>query len=151
MTSPAECLSDGDTLVDAAKALARSDVGSMPVKDAGGHLVGVITDRDLVVRGLAEGCDPASTMVRDIASRDVVTVSVDDSAEAVAQVLADHQIRRVPVLDGGRLAGIVSQADVALGMSKPAVANVVRAISEEEGSEAPKVAESPPTDSIPGI
>ncbi|MBB1509801.1 CBS domain-containing protein [Tessaracoccus sp. Y36] len=130
MTSPAQCLAPDDTLVDAAKQLAQHDVGSMPVLE-NGRLVGVLTDRDIVVNGIAKGVDPASCSVRDVATRDVVCVDVDDDASVVAKVLADNQIRRVPVLDGDEVVGIVAQADVAVQMDVSTVGETVGAISEE--------------------
>ena len=112
MTSPAETLAPDATLADAARALANLGIGSMPVAD-GDTIVGVVTDRDIVVSGIAAGLDVNTATVADIATTDVVTVGVDDSAEAVAAALAEHQIRRVPVVDGGILVGVISQADVA--------------------------------------
>ncbi|MFD0866374.1 CBS domain-containing protein [Tessaracoccus lubricantis] len=130
MSSPAECLAPDDTLADAAKELARHDVGSMPVLD-NGRLVGVLTDRDIVVSAIARGMDPSSTRVSEIATADVVSVNVDDDASVVAQVLADHQIRRVPVLDGDEVVGIVAQADVATQLDRSTVGETVEKISEE--------------------
>lgn len=129
MTAPAECLAPDDTLVDAARQLAQHDVGSMPVLD-GGRLVGVLTDRDIVVKCLAEGGDPASSKVRDIATKDVVTVNADDDSETVAKVLADHQIRRVPVVDGDEVVGVIAQADVARRLDESTVSETVEKISQ---------------------
>jgi CBS domain-containing protein len=130
MTTPAKYLNDGDTLVVAAQALRAADVGSMPIRDGQGRLVGVVTDRDLVVRGLAEGKDPATTAVADVCSGSVVTVKVDDDADTVASVLAENQIRRVPVVDGDDLVGIVSQADIARHLPERQTGDVVQRISE---------------------
>lgn len=130
MTTPAEYLNDEDTLVVAAQALREANVGSMPVRDAGGRLVGVVTDRDLVVRGLAEGKDPSTTAVSDVCTGSVVTVMVDDDADTVASVLGENQIRRVPVLDGEELVGIISQADIARHLPEQQTGDVVQRISE---------------------
>lgn len=129
MTSPAECLAPEETLVDAARMFSKYDVGSMPVVD-GGTLVGVITDRDIVVDGVAKNLDLADTQISKIMSRHVVTVQVTDDASAVAGVLADKQIRRVPVLDGDRVVGVVSQADVALELDNATAGEVVEDISK---------------------
>lgn len=128
MTSPVETLTTTQTLVEAAEALASADVGSMPVLE-GDKLFGVLTDRDIVVNGLAKGKDASTTTVGEIATDRVVTVSVDDDAEAVAKVLAEHQVRRVPVLDNDRLVGVVAQADVARALDKSTVGSVVEDIS----------------------
>ncbi|AQP44516.1 CBS domain-containing protein [Tessaracoccus flavus] len=128
MTSPAHTLSPSDTLVEAARQLSAHGVGSMPVVD-GGALVGVLTDRDIVVGGIAEGHDPASTPVSVIATTDVVSVSPDDDAQAVATAMSEHQIRRVPVVEDGKVVGVVSQADVALELDNSTAGEVVEGIS----------------------
>lgn len=130
MTSPAECLAPDDSLVEAARMLSRHDVGSMPVVDDE-TLVGVLTDRDIVVRGVAEGLDPADTRVSAVMSASVVTVEADSDALAVAGVLAANQIRRVPVLEGDRVVGVVSQADVALELDNATAGEVVEDISRK--------------------
>ncbi|KQB93972.1 CBS domain-containing protein [Geobacillus thermodenitrificans] len=87
------------------------DVGAIPIVDDG-HLVGMITDRDLVVRGIAEK-HPGSTAVTEVMSRDLVTLSPDDSVQKAADMMARHQIRRLPVVENGRLVGIVALGDLA--------------------------------------
>jgi len=130
MTSPAECLAPDETLVDAARMFSKYDVGAMPVVDED-TLVGVITDRDIVVEGVAKNLDLAETKISKIMSTNVITVQVTDDALAVAQVLADNQIRRVPVVDGNRVVGVVSQADVALELDNATAGGVVEDISKE--------------------
>ena len=130
MTSPAETLAPEATLADAARALASHGIGSMPVAD-GDTIVGVVTDRDIVVSGIAAGLDVNSATVSKIATTDVVTVGLDDSAEAVAATLAEHQIRRVPVVDGGILVGVISQADVARDLDAADTGEVVKEISKD--------------------
>ena len=128
MTSPAQCLSPDETLVDAARMLSKYDVGSMPVVD-GESLVGVLTDRDIVISGVAKGLDLAETKVSEIATSDVVSVSPDDDAESVAKTLAERQIRRVPVVEDGKVLGVISQADVALELDNSTAGEVVEGIS----------------------
>jgi len=130
MTSPAQCMAPDESLVDAARMFSKYDVGSMPVVD-GDTLVGVITDRDIVIEGVAKNLDLADTPVSKIMSTHVVTVQVTDDAEAVAAVLADKQIRRVPVVDGTRVVGVVSQADVALELDNAIAGEVVEDISKD--------------------
>ncbi|KGN37400.1 CBS domain-containing protein [Knoellia subterranea] len=129
MTSPAEYLNASDTLDVAAQALKTSNVGSMPVRGDDGALCGVVTDRDLVIRGIAEGKDPNSTRVDEVCSGTVVSVGPDDDAAAVSKVFSDNQIRRVPVLDGDELVGIISQADLARELPNDQTGDVVQAIS----------------------
>jgi CBS domain-containing protein len=116
-------------VAEVAKVMAREDVGPIPVVD-GGRLVGLVTDRDLVVRVLAEGRDPQSTTVGEIASSDVVTVSPDSSLDEALQVLARNQVRRVPVVDGERLVGILAQADIARHADEVQTGEVVEEISK---------------------
>jgi CBS domain-containing protein len=113
---------------DAAKLIKREDVGPLPVVE-NGRLVGIVTDRDLVVRVLAEGRDPAATAVRDAASHDLVTVSADQNLDKALRLLAEHQVRRLPVVEGDRLVGIVAQADVARAISATKTGEVVGDIS----------------------
>jgi CBS domain-containing protein len=129
MTSPAECMAPDETLVDAARMFSKYDIGSMPVVD-GDTLVGMITDRDIIIEGVAKNLDLAGTPVSKIMSTSVVTVEVTDDAQAVATVLADKQIRRVPVVDGHRVVGVVSQADIALELDNATAGEVVEDISK---------------------
>jgi CBS domain-containing protein len=105
------------------------DFGSMPVVDEG-RLVGVLTDRDIVVRAVAERLDPAAVHVGEVASRDPVTVSPGDGLDAAMELMARHKVRRLPVVEGGRLVGVVSQADIALGAKEAKTGAVVEQISQ---------------------
>jgi CBS domain-containing protein len=96
----------------------------------GGKLVGVVTDRDLVVRLLAEGRDPQSTTVGEVASSEPVTLSPDDGLDQALQLLARHQVRRLPVVEGERLVGIVAQADIARHADEVQTGEVVEEISK---------------------
>jgi CBS domain-containing protein len=113
---------------EAAKRMAREDVGPLPVVEEG-RLVGIVTDRDLVVRVLAEERDPRSTTVREAASEGLVTVSPDDDLVTTLDLLARHQVRRVPVVEDDRLVGIVAQADIAGEVGSAWVGDVVEEIS----------------------
>ena len=112
MSSDVRTCEPDATVVDVAKVMAKEDVGPIPVVE-GGRLVGLVTDRDLVVSVLAEGKDPKTTKVGEIASRDLVTVSPDEDLDQALKLLAQHQVRRLPVVEGDRVVGIVAQADVA--------------------------------------
>jgi CBS domain-containing protein len=112
MSSDVRTCEPDATVVDVAKVMAKEDVGPIPVVE-GGRLVGLVTDRDLVVRVLAEGKDPQTTRVGEIASRELVTVSPDEDLDQALKLLAQHQVRRLPVVEGDRVVGIVAQADIA--------------------------------------
>jgi CBS domain-containing protein len=112
MTRDVRACEPSATVREAAALMAREDIGPVPVVEDG-RLVGIVTDRDLVIRVLAEGRDPDHSTVGEIASKDLVTVSPDDELEDAMRLLAENQVRRLPVLDGDRLVGIVAQADIA--------------------------------------
>jgi len=114
--------------VDAAKIMAQADVGPVPVVE-GGRLTGIVTDRDIAVRVVAEGRDPGSTTIGEIASTKLVTISPDDDLETAVKLLAENQVRRIPVVEGDRLVGIVAQADIARLGSDAKTGEVVEEIS----------------------
>lgn len=116
-------------VVEAARLMASEDVGSLPVVD-GDRLVGVVTDRDITVRVVAEGRDAGATTVGDIASSDPVTVEPDSDLDEALREMARNQVRRIPVVEGDRLVGIVAQADVARETSDSETGRVVEEISE---------------------
>jgi CBS domain-containing protein len=118
MTRDVRATEPSTTIADAAKTMASEDIGPIPVVE-GGRIVGIVTDRDIVVRVVAAGKDPNSTTVGEIASSDVVTVAPDDDIDDALTMMAQNQVRRLPVVEGDRLVGIVAQADVArLGKDK---------------------------------
>ena len=131
MTSGAEYLDGSTTVLEAAKKLATEDYGALPVCE-GEKLTGMVTDRDLVVKVMAEGKDPATTKVIDLVrdQGEVVTIGADDPVEEVMRTMADHQVRRLPVIDGDKLVGMLSQADLARSADESAVGSTVEAISE---------------------
>ena len=128
MTSQVKTCEPDTTVIEAAKVMAKEDVGPVPIVEQG-RLTGIVTDRDIVVRVVAEGRDPSSTTVGEIASRDLVTVSPDDDLDAALKQLAQSQVRRIPVVEGDRLVGIVAQADIARLGSDAKTGEVVEEIS----------------------
>src|SRR5207245_3712863 len=103
--------------------------GSPPITDHG-TLVGMITDRDITTRVCAEAADSKMTSVGDVYSRDLISVEPDKDLEEALQLMARHQIRRLPVVENGRLVGIVAQADIALRENEKKTGELVEAISE---------------------
>ncbi len=128
MTENPRTVATDQSIVEAARIMRDDDVGLVPVVE-GDRLVGVVTDRDLAIRVLAEGKD-GETPVSEIASKDVVTVDPQQSLDEAARLMAQHQIRRLPVCEeDGRLVGILAQRDIALATSDSATGKVVEDIS----------------------
>ena len=93
-------------------------------------MVGILTDRDIVIRAVAEGVDPTATMVADIASRDLITVSPEQGLDEALALMARHQVRRLPVVgEDGRLAGIIAQADVAIEAKEKQAGEMLEQVS----------------------
>jgi CBS domain-containing protein len=124
-----ECIGENATVLDAAKKLAELDVGAMPICGEDDRLKGMLTDRDIVVKVLAQGKDPASTRAGELGEGKPVTIGADDSIEEAIRTMKEHQVRRLPVIDGHKLIGIVAQADIATKTSEQQTGDVVEAIS----------------------
>jgi CBS domain-containing protein len=130
MTSDCECIGENDTLADAAKRLAELNVGAMPICGEDDKLKGMLTDRDIVVKAIAQGKDPASTTAGDLAEGKPVLVGVDDSVADALRAMKEHKVRRLPVIDDDkRLCGIVSQGDLATQIDEEQVGDLVETIS----------------------
>jgi CBS domain-containing protein len=129
MTGGAECVSVNATLADAARKLRDLDVGAMPICGEDNRLKGMLTDRDIVIKCIAAGGDPAAARVGDLAEGKPVTIGADDSVSEALQTMKVHGVRRLPVIDGHDLIGIVSQADIARNLPEDKVGDLVEAIS----------------------
>jgi CBS domain-containing protein len=131
MTGRAECVQEDQTVLDAAKRLAELDVGAMPICGTDKRLKGMLTDRDIVVKVLAKGKDPASVKAGELGQGDseTVTIGADDSIDDALRTMKDHAVRRLPVIDGTECIGIVSQADLAKEIDESKVGELVEAIS----------------------
>lgn len=125
----AECASVNDTLADAARRMRDLDVGALPICGDDDRLKGMITDRDIAVRCVAEGQDPNSVTVAELAEGKPVTIGADDSVEEALRTMSEHGVRRLPVIDGHDLIGMVSQADIAKNLPDDKVGDLVEAIS----------------------
>jgi CBS domain-containing protein len=130
MTPDCSCVGENETVLDAAKRLAELDVGAMPICGEDDRLKGMLTDRDIVVKVLAQGKDPASTRAGELATQDeVVTIGADDPLDQALRTMTQHKVRRLPVIDGHECVGIISQADIATHVDEELVGELVEAIS----------------------
>ena len=136
MTEDPRSIGTSTSVVEAARLMRDEHIGSLPITD-GDTLVGMITDRDITTRVVAEAADLATTSVGDVHSRDLISVEPDKDLEEALRLMARHQIRRLPVVEGGRLVGIVAQADIALTLSEDEkkTGELVEAISERSEGE----------------
>ncbi len=130
MTPDVTCVGEKETLADAAKKMADLGVGSLPICGEDNRLKGVVTDRDIVVKVLAAGKDPAATRAGDLGEGKPVTIGADDDAADILRTMAQHKVRRLPVIDGHQLIGIVAVADVARALPDRPVGDLIDAISE---------------------
>ncbi|HVF62238.1 MAG TPA: CBS domain-containing protein [Thermoanaerobaculia bacterium] len=133
MTENPACCTPEQTVREAARLMAQNDCGSIPVvEESTRRLLGVVTDRDLAIRVLAEGRGP-DTPVREAMTPDPVTCSPDDDVDKVERLMAERQVRRIPVVENGRVVGVVAQADLALhpnAVSDREVGHLVEEISQ---------------------
>jgi len=113
MTADPHTVSSDATLEEAAREMKSDDIGAVLVTD-NGDVAGILTDRDIVVRAVAEGRDPSSTKVADVATRDVKTLTPDSSVDDAIKLVREQNVRRIPVVEDGRPAGIVSIGDIAI-------------------------------------
>jgi CBS domain-containing protein len=129
MTQSVDCVGENETVLDAARKLADLDVGAMPICGEDNRLKGMLTDRDIVVKVLAPGKDPSSTRAGELGEGRPVTIGADDSIDAALRTMTEHHVRRLPVIDGHELVGIISQADIARNLDDEKTGELVEAIS----------------------
>jgi CBS domain-containing protein len=130
MTGGAECAQAGETVVDAARKMRDLGVGALPICGDDNRLKGMITDRDIAVKVIAEGQDPGSVKVIDLADQsEVVTIGADDSLDEALRTMSKNQVRRLPVIDGHDLVGMVSIADIAGNIEDGKAGDLIQAIS----------------------
>jgi CBS domain-containing protein len=128
MTGGVECVGEDETVLDAARKMDQLGVGALPICGNDERLKGMLTDRDIVVKVLAQGKDPASTKAGELAQGKPVTIGADDSLEELARTMASHEVKRLPVIDGQSLVGVVSESDLAAHASPELVVAVVRGV-----------------------
>jgi CBS domain-containing protein len=134
MTEDPRSIGQSASVVEAARLMREGDIGSLPITDDE-KLVGMITDRDITTRVVAEAADPKLTSVGDVYSQDLISVQPDEDLEAALRLMARHQVRRLPVVENGRLVGIVAQADIARSEDEKKTGELVEAISEPSEGE----------------
>ena len=131
MTPDPQCVKEDETLVDAARLMRDLDVGALPICGNDERLKGMLTDRDIVVKCIADGGDPSSVTAGSMGQGKPVTIGADDDIREALKTMQQHQVRRLPVIDGHDLVGIISQADIARSLSASATGETVAEISEE--------------------
>ncbi len=129
MTQGAECIGENETVQEGAQKMADLDVGALPICGEDNRLKGMLTDRDIVVKVLAEGRDPESTTAGELAEGKPVTIGADDSIGLAISTMKDHAVRRLPVIDGHDLIGIVAIGDLAKAADEDDVGALLEAIS----------------------
>jgi CBS domain-containing protein len=133
MTQDPRSIGASASVVEAARLMREQHIGSLPVTEDE-RLVGMITDRDITTRVVAESAVPEKTSVGDVYSRDLISVEPDNDLDEALQLMARHQVRRLPVVENSRLVGMVAQADIALKENER-TSELVGAISEPSEEE----------------
>jgi CBS domain-containing protein len=128
MSGGVDCVGENETVADAARKMAQLNVGALPICGEDDRLKGMVTDRDIVVKVIAEGKDPNSCKAGELAQGKPVTIGADDGLEELVRTMSQHQVKRLPVIDGHRLIGIVSEADVAQRAPDTLVVNLVKGV-----------------------
>ena len=129
MTPDVTCIGEKESLAEAARKMADLDVGSLPICGADNRLKGMITDRDIVVKVLAKDRNPADCTAGELAQGKPVTIGADDDAAEILRTMSEHKVRRLPVIDGHQLVGIVAIADVAKALPDRPVGDLIDAVT----------------------
>jgi CBS domain-containing protein len=130
MSPDVTCVGEKETLADAAKKMADLDVGALPICGEDNRLKGMLTDRDIVVKAIAKGRNPSDCTASEFAQGKPVTIGADDDAREILRTMGQHQVRRLPVIDGHDLVGMVAIADVARALPDQPVGDVIDAITK---------------------
>jgi len=128
MTPHPECIRSHHTVMEAARRMAVLGVGALPICGTDDRLLGMITDRDIAVKVIAHGKDPKATWAGDLAQGAAITIGPDDPIELLPAIMVANRISRLPVVDSGRLIGIVARCDVARAMPEMRVADLFDAL-----------------------
>lgn len=131
MSKDVTVIREEETMSEAARRLADDDIGVLPITDSEKNLKGILTDRDIVVHVIARGRDINETRARDLEQGEIVTLRPDDSIQHACDLMAQYRVRRLPVVENGRIVGMVSQADVAKSVSPEAAGRMLTSISKD--------------------
>jgi CBS domain-containing protein len=131
MTADAQCVNADEPVSVAAERMARLDVGSLPICGTDDRLKGMLTDRDIVVKVVAQGKDPATCLAGELAQGEAVTIGADDDAAEILRTMATHKVRRLPVIDGHTLVGIVALAEVARALPDTTVGDLLDTLTTD--------------------
>jgi CBS domain-containing protein len=129
MSPDVTCVGEKESLAEAAKKMADLNVGALPICGEDNRLKGMLTDRDIVVKAIAQGRNPSDCTAGEFAQGKPVTIGADDDAREILRTMGQHQVRRLPVIDGHDLVGMVAVADVARALPDQPVGDVMDAIS----------------------
>ena len=130
MTADVTCVGENESLADAARKMADLDVGALPICGEDNRLKGMLTDRDIVVKALAQGRNLNEITAGQLAEGKPVTIGADDDVTEILRTMGSHQVRRLPVIDGHDLVGMVAVADVARALADRPVGDLIDAISK---------------------
>jgi CBS domain-containing protein len=128
MSGGAECIGENETVTEAARTMAQLGVGALPICGEDNRLKGMVTDRDIVVKVIAEGKDPNTCKAGELGQGKPVTIGADDSLQELVRTMAQHHVKRLPVIDGHRLVGMVSEHDVAASAPENLVVDLVKGV-----------------------
>ncbi|MER7400194.1 CBS domain-containing protein [Streptomyces sp. NPDC000151] len=131
MSPGTECIGAEDSVIEAARRITSLGVGALPICGTDNKLKGMLTDRDIAVKVLGTGKDPEKTTAGELAQGEAVTIGADDDAEEIFATMAHHKVRRLPVIDGHSLVGMVALADVARALPDPQVGDLLEALSTD--------------------
>lgn len=132
MTGAVECIGENESIASVATMLADLEVGSLPICDQDNQLKGMVTARDIVVKVVAAGKDPAQVTVGSLVNGEPVTIGADETLHDALRTMSEHQVRRLPVIDGADVIGVLSEADVAKALPEEMAAELVEAVSSQQ-------------------
>ncbi|MEU3460469.1 CBS domain-containing protein [Streptomyces sp. NPDC006733] len=131
MTKGTECIGAQEPVIKAAKMMTELSVGALPICGSDDKLKGMLTDRDIVVKVLGQGKNPQQVTAGELTQGEAVTIGADDDVAEILRTMASHQVRRLPVIDGHRLVGMVALADVARALPDPKAGELLEALSSD--------------------
>lgn len=132
MNRGAQTIGADESLLDAARHMKNLQIGSLPVRDRSGELIGMVTDRDIVIRCVADGADAASTTAGSVVGGALVTVEADTDIDQVLALMREHQVKRMPVMDGGSLIGMISESDLVAELSSERIAHFAEGVYKKD-------------------